>query len=126
MKTPAFACTLAIATLLAAGPAAVQAQGSGPDTASTGTVERPMTRREARGNSGWDPSKVYYNARDPEFFRGGLLPPQLRGGNYVVEDWVGHRLSRPPRGHQWVQVGSDYVLVAIATGLIVQLVLNSR
>ena len=29
------------------------------------------------------------------------------------------------RGHQWVQVGTDYVLVAIATGLIANLILNN-
>ena len=34
-------------------------------------------------------------------------------------------LYAPPRGQHWVQVGSDYVLVAIATGLIVNLSLSS-
>ncbi|RYY65965.1 MAG: hypothetical protein EOO24_54505, partial [Comamonadaceae bacterium] len=29
-----------------------------------------------------------------------------------------------PRGHQWVQVGPDYVLTAIATGVIVNMILN--
>jgi len=33
-------------------------------------------------------------------------------------------LNAPPRGQQWVQVGSDYVLIAIATGIIAQLVLS--
>ncbi|WP_435520846.1 RcnB family protein [Caenimonas aquaedulcis] len=33
-------------------------------------------------------------------------------------------LNAPPRGHQWVQVGGVYVLVAIATGIIAQLLLN--
>jgi Ni/Co efflux regulator RcnB len=41
-----------------------------------------------------------------------------------VNDWRSHRLSAPPRGYQWVQVGGDYVLVAIATGIIAQLLLN--
>ena len=34
-------------------------------------------------------------------------------------------LYAPPRGQHLVQVGSDYVLVAIATGLIVNLILSS-
>ena len=42
---------------------------------------------------------------------------------YVVEDWRGHRLSAPPRGYHWVQVGADYVLVAVATGIILQMML---
>jgi Ni/Co efflux regulator RcnB len=43
----------------------------------------------------------------------------------VVEDWRGHRLSAPPRGYHWVQTGADYVLVAIATGVILQLLLSN-
>lgn len=113
------------AALTAAAPTAF-AQGSGPDTASTGTYERPMSRAEMRRNSGFDPDKPYYDARGPEFRHGNYLPPWLRGRNYVVDDWRGHRLNRPPRGHQWVQVGADYVLIAVATGLIVQMVHNNR
>jgi Ni/Co efflux regulator RcnB len=56
--------------------------------------------------------------------RGGRLPTQYRNRQYVVNDWRGHHLSAPPRGHQWVQTGSDYVLVAAATGLIAQIFLN--
>jgi len=41
-----------------------------------------------------------------------------------VANWRGHHLSAPPRGYQWVQVGPDYVLAAIATGVIVNLVLG--
>jgi Ni/Co efflux regulator RcnB len=55
---------------------------------------------------------------------GGHVPPQYRSHQYVVNDWRAHRLSRPPHGHHWVQVGGDYVLVAITTGVIMQLLLN--
>jgi Ni/Co efflux regulator RcnB len=61
---------------------------------------------------------------DHNFYRGGRLPPQYRGNGYVVNDWRGHRLSAPPRGYHWVQTGGDYVLVAIATGIILQIFLN--
>jgi len=43
----------------------------------------------------------------------------------VVEDWRGHNLGAPPRGYHWVQIGGDYVLVAIATGIILQLMLRN-
>lgn len=56
--------------------------------------------------------------------RGGRLPSEYRNRQYVVNDWRGHRLSAPPRGYQWVQAGSDYVLVAAATGLIASIFLN--
>lgn len=33
-------------------------------------------------------------------------------------------MSAPPRGYHWVQTGSDYVLVAIATGIIFQILIH--
>ena len=61
---------------------------------------------------------------DHAFYRGGRLPPEYRNRQYVVDDWRGHRLSAPPRGYHWVQTGGDYVLVAIATGVITLILLN--
>jgi len=61
---------------------------------------------------------------DHNFYRGGRLPQQYRGYQYVVEDWRGHRLTPPPRGYHWVQTGGDYVLVAVATGIIASILLN--
>lgn len=59
------------------------------------------------------------------FHRGERLPPEYNHRWYVVDDWRGHNLNAPPRGYHWVQVGGDYVLVAIATGIILQLLLNN-
>ena len=61
---------------------------------------------------------------DHAFHRGERLPAENRHRQYVVDDWRGHNLSSPPRGYHWVQTGSDYVLVAIATGIIAQLLLG--
>lgn len=60
-----------------------------------------------------------------EFRRGQRLPIEYRNRQYVVEDWRGHRLSAPPRGYHWVQTGGDYVLIAIASGIILQLILSN-
>ena len=62
---------------------------------------------------------------DYRWHQGDRIPPQYRGRGYVVDDWRGHRLSSPPRGYHWVQYGSDYLLVAIATGVIASLILNN-
>ena len=48
--------------------------------------------------------------------RGGYLPPTYRG--YVVRDYGRYGLRAPPRGYYWYQSGNDYILAAIATGLI--------
>ena len=79
---------------------------------------RPDYRgRDMRYERGAGPSHNWY--------RGTRLPPEYRTRHYIVEDWRGHRLSAPPPGYYWVQSGSDYLLVAIATGVIAQLLLNN-
>ncbi len=76
---------------------------------------------DARRNDRHD----HYNARGPQFRRGGYIPYEYRSRQYVVTQYAPYHLSPPPRGHQWVQVGSDYVLIAIATGLIANIILNN-
>lgn len=66
----------------------------------------------------------YFHARGPAFKRGAFIPREYRHRQYVVVNHHSHRLIAPPRGHQWVQVGADYVLIAVATGLIAHIVLN--
>ena len=61
---------------------------------------------------------------DHRWHRGDRLPPHYRSRHYVVNNWRVHHLSTPPRGYHWVQYGGDYLLVAIATGVIAQLILS--
>lgn len=77
-----------------------------------------------RGDRGDRHDSFSYGARGPEWRRGGRVPPEYRNRQYVVSNWRAHHLNAPPRGYQWVQVGGDYVLVAVATGIIAQLLLN--
>jgi Ni/Co efflux regulator RcnB len=71
------------------------------------------------GNNGW-------REGHHEWRRGDRLPDQYRHRQYVVNDWRAHHLHAPPRGYQWVNVDGDFVLAAIATGVIADLALNSR
>lgn len=65
----------------------------------------------------------YYSGH--RFQRGSYLPHQYRQNHYYVNDWRSHRgLYAPPHGHQWMQVGSEFVLVALATGLIANLLMH--
>ena len=59
-----------------------------------------------------------------DWYRGGRLPSEYRSRQYVVDDWRSHRLYEPPHGYHWVQAGGDYVLAAIATGVIAAILLN--
>ncbi|WP_431097372.1 RcnB family protein [Polaromonas aquatica] len=66
----------------------------------------------------------HFDRHGRQLHRGGHIPNEYRGRQYVVNDWRGRHLHAPQRGQQWVQVGTDYALIAIATGVIAQLVLN--
>jgi Ni/Co efflux regulator RcnB len=58
------------------------------------------------------------------YHRGGYLPVEYRT-RYVVTDWRHDHLREPPRGYHWVRSDNgDFLLVAITTGVIVDLLLN--
>jgi Ni/Co efflux regulator RcnB len=78
--------------------------------------QRQFDRRDVRQDRRFD-------TRGPQFHRGDRLPTQYRN-QPRVNDWQARRLQAPARGQQWVQVGGDYALIAIATGVIASLVLS--
>lgn len=58
--------------------------------------------------------------------RGGYLPPQYRETRYYVTDWRARRLREPPRGYRWVRSDNgEFLMVAIATGIIASIVLGN-
>lgn len=100
--------------------------------------DRRDSRWDNRRDNRWDNRRYngyYYNNRwsygapPPAYYgrpgfrpgyqawrRGAYLPPAYRG--YVVRDYGRYGLRAPPRGYYWYQSGNDYILAAIATGLI--------
>ncbi len=137
MKRMAILCTL-ISLTFASSQAC--AQGHEPQrerddrgAAPHGEQGRPQERQARRAPQGHDQREWARGDRQDDrgagpqhaFRRGGRLPGHYQQRQYVVDDWQARRLSRPPRGYQWVQTGNDYVLVAIATGIILQLMLNN-
>jgi Ni/Co efflux regulator RcnB len=71
------------------------------------------------GDRRWDGAGPGHDLR-----RGNRLPERYRSHQYVVNNYREHHLRPPPRGYHWVQTGGDYVLAAIATGLIADLIIN--
>jgi len=60
----------------------------------------------------------------PRWARGGYVHHYQRP-IYVVNDYRGYGLRHPPRGYRWMRDDyGDYLLVAIATGLIADLILH--
>jgi Ni/Co efflux regulator RcnB len=108
--------------------------------------DRRQSWRDSRNDSRWDDRRHNGYYRDGRWTYG----PPARGYNreeivYGYQPWqrgqrlgyyqgryseVDYRTNRslrqPPRGHHWVRNDSgDYLLAAIATGVIVQVILNS-
>ena len=94
-------------------------------------------RRDDRRDDLWDrrdnrwyygpPPQAYYGspAYRPGYTawrRGAHLPPDYRG--YVVNDYYRYHLRQPPRGYAWYRVGDDYLLAAIASGVIFDIITN--
>jgi Ni/Co efflux regulator RcnB len=50
----------------------------------------------------------------------------FHGNRYYVNDWHRYRLRPPPPGYRWVQNGGQFVLIAVASGVIADVILNSR
>lgn len=61
-----------------------------------------------------------------DWHRGDRLPNEYRDRNYVVDDWREHGLRQPPHGYHWVGVDGDYVLAAVATGVIANILLSPQ
>jgi Ni/Co efflux regulator RcnB len=54
--------------------------------------------------------------------RGGYVPAPYR--HYYVQDWGYYGLRPPPPGYRWVYADGNFVLMAAATGLIADVILN--
>lgn len=60
--------------------------------------------------------------RRESWSRGHALPSEYRDRGHYVDDYRSHRLRQPPRGYRWVRTDDNYVLIAITTGIIADIV----
>jgi Ni/Co efflux regulator RcnB len=128
-KFPFAVCALAVAALLSSSLSFAgehgnrdgerRGHGNPHQRQDHGRDEAQFDQRDGR----WNERRPDYNARGPEFRRGGYISREYRDRAYEV-NYREHELSPPPRGHRWVQVGADYVLIAIATGVIANIILS--
>lgn len=117
IKTLAIAAT---ALSLLAGSAMAQPYGGYND--SRGSYrESHRSYDNGRGNDygRYDNRRGYDNDRN--WSRGQRLPQSYRSNRYAI-DYRRHHLRAPPRGYQWRHVDNDYILAAVATGLIAEII----
>jgi len=65
----------------------------------------------------------YYRPGYAAWRRGSHLPPYYR--TYVIHDYHRYHLRQPPRGYAWYRVGDDYLLAALASGVIFDIIANN-
>ncbi|WP_213765508.1 RcnB family protein [Caballeronia sp. dw_19] len=101
-------------------PGVAQEGPDGPENhgSPNGQPERHVQRGPDAGAQGHDQPVPH---RD--WHRGDRLPGDYRDRRYVVDNWRDEGLQPPPGGYQWVSLNGGYVLVAIATGVIANIIL---
>jgi Ni/Co efflux regulator RcnB len=99
----------------------------GPGAQQHGNDRPPMHADNGPGHGGPGGPGGPHGDSPRDWHRGDRLPNDYRDRQYVVDDYRGYGLHQPPRGYHWVGVGGDYVLAAVASGVIAQIVIsNSR
>ena len=63
---------------------------------------------------------------DYRWSRGDRLSGGYLERRYVVSDWRGNHLHRPGRGYHWVRANDQYLLTAIGSGVIAEIISNER
>lgn len=107
-----------------------QAQKSQRPAAAARGPQRPVAAAAQHDNRGFGRAHEQEHSKgrgvgpNNEYYRGDRLPADYRHRNYVVDDWRSHNLRAPPHGYQWVQSGGDYILIAVATGIVADLLLS--
>ena len=84
---------------------------------TTATNTRPVEKNAHNGPRGAGPR---HDVR-----KGSRLVQRLSRQSVCSQRLARSPPEAPPGGQHWVQAGSDYVLVAVATGIIAQVLLNN-
>ncbi|GHH48582.1 MULTISPECIES: RcnB family protein [Gammaproteobacteria] len=84
----------------------------------------PPPHAGGHGNAHGDKGKGPPPGQVKRWQKGDRLPRDHRG--VYVSDYARYGLKPPPPGHQWRRVDNDYVLVAVATGIIASVILGDH
>ncbi|WP_422649075.1 RcnB family protein [Cupriavidus sp. H18C1] len=98
------------------GPSAQPGERGGPSARDS----RGMPPGMAPGGPG--PSASPYAYAPGQWKKGDRLPTAYRDRQYVIDDWKSFQLERPPKGHQWVGIGNEFLLVSTRNGTIARVV----
>jgi Ni/Co efflux regulator RcnB len=94
--------------------------------AVTYNQQRHVQRNYSYSQPAYTYSQPAYTYNTRAWRRGDRLPGDWRNRYYTVNNWHAYNgMYAPPAGYGWVQADTgDYLLVALATGLIANLLIN--
>lgn len=117
-----FVIALLAATVLAAPMAQAQDWRHGSDRGRhvEKRIDRHVEKRVHVDRRGNVTKKVVVHK--PRWNKGHRMSSAERRHMREVRDYRRHRLSAPPRGHRWVQVDNDFLLVGITSGIIASII----
>jgi Ni/Co efflux regulator RcnB len=76
----------------------------------------------SRAGYWYAPGYGYHSVGHYGWRRGAYVPVTYR--HYYVQDWGYYGLRPPPPGYRWIYADGNFVLMAIASGLIADLVIH--
>lgn len=123
-----------LALAITAAPLAASAEPGGPHNGwNRDAGPGPGGHMDNRGGHGGPGGRGFDRPPPPpprHFGRGGPDRSWHRGdrydgGGYYVDNWRGYNgLYAPPNGYRWINYGGTFLLTAIATGVISNIIAN--
>lgn len=102
-----------LALAITAAPLAASAEPGGPHNG--------WNRDAGPGPGGHMDNRGGRGGPDRSWHRGD----RYDGGGYYVDNWRGYNgLYAPPNGYRWINYGGTFLLTAIATGVISNIIAN--
>jgi Ni/Co efflux regulator RcnB len=93
--------------------------------AGTGAAVAQPRHDDHNDHNDHGPSMSMHGPNHADWKKGGHIGHDDWGrGSHV--DYRSHHLKAPPRGYEWRQVDGNYVMAAVATGLIASVILANH
>lgn len=95
------------------------------DDAQNNRGNRHNAQNNHRNPNAWRDRYPNAVASHPHWSRGDRLYSSYRQPQYYVTDYQRYHLRRPPHGYRWTRVNNDFILVAITSGIIADVMMNA-
>ncbi|HWB32903.1 MAG TPA: RcnB family protein [Acidobacteriaceae bacterium] len=82
-------------------------------------------RDDSHHDNGYHDDHHQTYVRHKEWHKGYHMQRQDWDRGERIQDWRAYHLRQPPRGYEWREVDGNYVMAAVATGVIASVIAAS-